>query len=197
MEEEQQPQYVSFTDIKRHEEKSRKVLDEIYTRLDNARLQGLDLNKRRDNSPLRTEDEVGENEQEHLDFLLKSTAQEAQNRSFDTPEIKNIPFYEFTKNGIQIRSAMEHNEESKNRLGADTIYTTTLNGRKITLKTITINGTVTHALDVIFPDDDDFEGLSYHSSDTKNGRLNSEDYAIASYVLSKAIHEVYDVNPKS
>ncbi len=196
MEEEQYAQDIIFADIKKHEAQSQKVLDEIYTRLYHARLIGLELEKRQGNTPLLSEDEVTKDEQEHLDYMLASVANVARDRSLNT-ELKKIPYHEFIKNGVEIKTAIENNDQSKTQLGADAVFTTTLNGRKITLKIITIDDVVTHAIDVVFPDDDDFEGLAYHSSDTKNGRLNTEDYAIASFVLSKAVHVVYDVNQNS
>ncbi len=166
------------------------VLNEIYTRLDNTRRTGLDITPKKGggSSPFRLEDEAPQDKMDELRQQLLGIIPRARQ---DGQEINldGVPLKELVKGNLKIKTPIEGNEESRNKLLADVVLQLKDDkSRQFELRYLNEGEIGNFSLEVTFPDDpdnDEYEGLEYVSYDTVKG-FNAEDFTIAKYVAEQA-----------
>ncbi len=171
-------------------------LDEIYTRLDQARFRGgVDLNPTgRPSSPFRLEDAIDESEASLMYEYLKIIGEEIRKRAYVPKEIDGIKVHEFKRQGLVVRASVEGDEASQKLVGGNLDIELVDKDRKIDLKHITEQGHNNFNLKIDYPKDADYDALTYESSDFKDP-MNMEEFVIASTVASRAYGEVFDIKP--
>lgn len=168
-----------------------KALNKLYTTQDNARLLGFDIDSIGiSGSYFRSEDEVGLKEINTLNekaFALKALVS-AKYKEI----IVKKPFINYKKEdkktgvAIQIHIPKDDSSDSVTRLGAHIkILYRDIEKRKFELVWQDPNSSP--SLTIIFPDQSDYQGLTYSYTGIKYS-LNSDEYKIADYITSKAFY---------
>lgn len=196
MEESGEQQEVPFDKLSSDERKFilEKTLNEIYTRLDNARRLGVNISAEgKTSSPFRAEDEVAENDFKLIAEYTKAIALAAKERAFVPKEKDGVRFHEFKKNNVTIRIPVEGNTESMRYVGGDVdISTVDGQNRTVDVKWRHVEDASFFDATIEFPTEDEYEGLTYKASDIMNP-MNNEEYIVISSSIHNAYGEVFDM----
>lgn len=183
---------VDIEEMTRHERNVllEETLNEMYTRLDMARRSGVDIETIPDGrSPFRLEDEAPQEQLEGLTNVLKSVLEKIRQEPIAKSE--NVNLHQFVSDNLNIKASVFGDEESHTKLMADLIITTLDSKvRKTELQLLISDvGTEHYALEIEFPDDEDYEGLTYSTNDALKD-FSAEEFIVASDVGWKAFDVV-------